>query len=61
MTILIDFVTLSDSLHLCLSQIFCIASGFALLEDEQNFKLVGCVDGHKMSISCVNMLSNCKE
>jgi hypothetical protein len=42
-----------------LSRIFYIASGLALLEDEQNFKLVGCVDAHKTSILCTNMLSKC--
>jgi hypothetical protein len=42
---------------LVLSQISCIASGLALLEDEQKFKLGGCVGSHKTSISCVNMLS----
>jgi hypothetical protein len=35
------------------------ASGLALLKDEQNFKLGGCVGAHKMSISCANMLSKC--
>jgi hypothetical protein len=34
-----------------LSQISCIASGLALLEDEQKFNLGGCVDAHKTSIS----------
>jgi hypothetical protein len=42
-----------------LSQISCIASGLALLEDEQKFKLVGCVGAHKTSISCANMSSKC--
>jgi hypothetical protein len=42
-----------------LSQISCIASGLALLEDEQKFKLGGCVGAHKTSISCANMLSKC--
>jgi hypothetical protein len=41
------------------SRIFCIASGLALLEDEQKFKLGGCVGTHKTSISCANMLSKC--
>jgi hypothetical protein len=36
---------------LVLSQISCIASGLALLEDEQKFKLRGCVGAHKMLIS----------
>jgi hypothetical protein len=42
-----------------LSQISCIASGLALLEDEQKFKLGGCVGAHKMLNSCANMLSIC--
>jgi hypothetical protein len=42
-----------------LSQISCIASGLALLEDKQKFKLGGCVGTHKMSILCANMLSKC--
>jgi hypothetical protein len=44
---------------LVLSPISCIASGLALLEDEQKFKLGGCVGTHKMSISCTNTLSKC--
>jgi hypothetical protein len=44
---------------LVLSQISCIASSLALLEDEQKFKLGGCVGTHKKSISCTNMLSKC--
>jgi hypothetical protein len=43
MTIFLDLVNLSNNLHLCLSQISCIASGSSLLEDEQTFKLGGCV------------------
>jgi hypothetical protein len=39
MTVLISLVNLSDGIHLCFSQISCIASGLALLEDEQKFKL----------------------
>jgi hypothetical protein len=35
---------------LVLSQISCIASGLALLEDEQKFKFGGCVGAHKTSI-----------
>jgi hypothetical protein len=46
---------------LVLSRISCIASGLALLEDEQKFKLGGCVGAHKMPISCVNMSSKCME
>jgi hypothetical protein len=44
---------------LVLSQISCIALGFPLLDDEQKFKLGGCVGTHKTSISCANMLSKC--
>jgi hypothetical protein len=51
MTLLVDLVNLSNDLHLCLSQISYIASGLALLEDEQKFK----------PISCVNMSSICKK
>jgi hypothetical protein len=40
-----------------LSQISCITSGLALLEDEQMFKLGGCVDAHKTPILCTNMSS----
>jgi hypothetical protein len=39
-----------------LSRISCIASGLALIEDEQKFKLGGCVGTHKIPISCANML-----
>jgi hypothetical protein len=42
-----------------LSQISCIASGLALLKDEQKFKLGGCVGAHKAPISCANMSSRC--
>jgi hypothetical protein len=44
---------------LVLSQISCIASSFALLKDEQKFKLGECVGTHKTSISCANMSSGC--
>jgi hypothetical protein len=44
---------------LVLSRISCTASGLALLEDEQKFKLGGCVGTHKTSISCANMSSKC--
>jgi hypothetical protein len=44
---------------LVLPQIFCIASGLALLEDEQKFKLGRCVGAHKTLISCTNMSSQC--
>jgi hypothetical protein len=40
-----------------LSRISCITSGLALLEDEQKFKLGGCVGAHKTPISCANMSS----
>jgi hypothetical protein len=40
-----------------LSQISCIASGLALLEDKQKFKLGGCVGSHERKISYANMLS----
>jgi hypothetical protein len=42
---------------LVLSQISCIASSLALLEDEQKFKLGGCVGAHKTLISWANMLN----
>jgi hypothetical protein len=42
-----------------LSQISCIASGLALLEDEQKFKLGGCVGAHKMPILSTNISSKC--
>jgi hypothetical protein len=42
-----------------LSQNSCTASGLALLEDKQKFKLEGCVGAHKTSISCANMSSKC--
>jgi hypothetical protein len=44
---------------LVLSRISCIASGLALLEEKQKFKLRGCVGAHKAPISCTNMLSKC--
>jgi hypothetical protein len=44
---------------LVLSQISCIASALALLEDEKKINLGGCVGAHKTSISCANMLSKC--
>jgi hypothetical protein len=46
---------------LVLSRISCIALGFALLEDEQKFKLGGCVSAHKTSISRANMSGKCVE
>jgi hypothetical protein len=42
-----------------LSRISCIASGLAMLKDEQKFKVAGCVGAHKTSISCANILSKC--
>jgi hypothetical protein len=42
---------------LVLSQISCIASGLAFFEDQQKFKLGGCVGTHKTLISCANILS----
>jgi hypothetical protein len=44
---------------LVLSPISCIASGLALLKDEQKFKLGGCVSAQKTSISCTNMSIKC--
>jgi predicted nucleic acid-binding Zn ribbon protein len=44
---------------LVLPHISCIASGLALLEDEQNFKLGGSVGPHKTPISCGNISSDC--
>jgi hypothetical protein len=37
-----------------LPRISYIALGLALLEDEQKFKLRGCVGAHKTLISCAN-------
>jgi hypothetical protein len=42
-----------------LSRISCIGSGLALLTGELKFKLWGCIDAHKTSISCTNMSSKC--
>jgi hypothetical protein len=42
-----------------LPRITCIASGLALLEDEEKFKLGGCVGAYKMLISCANISSEC--
>jgi hypothetical protein len=58
MGILIHLVSLSMG-PLVLSRISCTASGLALLEDEQKFKLGGCIGAHKTSISCANMSSKC--
>jgi hypothetical protein len=61
MTVPVSLVNLSNSIHLCLSQVSCIASGLALLKDEQNFKLGRCVGGHETSISYANMLTICRK
>jgi hypothetical protein len=37
--------------------ISCIASGLALLKDEQKLELGGCVGAHKTPISCANISS----
>jgi hypothetical protein len=42
-----------------LSRISSIASGLALLEDEQKFNFRGCADAHKTPILCANILSKC--
>jgi hypothetical protein len=57
MTVLVHLVNLSNVIHLSLSQIPCIASGLALLEDKQKFKLGRCVGSHETSISYANMSS----
>jgi hypothetical protein len=44
---------------LVLSQISSIASGLALLENTQKFKLGGYAGAHKTLISCTNMSSKC--
>jgi hypothetical protein len=44
---------------LVLTRIPSIASGLALLEDEQKFNLGGCIGTHKMPISCTNISSGC--
>jgi hypothetical protein len=44
---------------LVLSRISCIASGSALLKDEQKFMLGGCVGALTTSISYANMSSIC--
>jgi hypothetical protein len=54
-----SFGKFEEGSTLVLSQISCIASGLALLEEEQKFKLGGCVGAHKTSISCANMSSKC--
>jgi hypothetical protein len=42
---------------LVLPRISCIASSLALLEDEQKFKLRGCVGAHKTPILWANISS----
>jgi hypothetical protein len=42
-----------------LPRVSCIASGLALVGDEQKFKLRECVGTHKTLILCVNMSSKC--
>jgi hypothetical protein len=44
---------------LVLPHLSCIASGLALLKDEQKFKLGGCVGAKKMLSSCANISSEC--
>jgi hypothetical protein len=61
MSILVHLVNLSYGIHLCLSQVSCIASCLAFLEDEQKFKLGGCVGAHETSISYANMSSICNK
>jgi hypothetical protein len=61
MTVLVHLVNLSNDIHLCLSQVSSIASGLALLKNEQKFKLGVYVGGHEMLISYSNMSSICKK
>jgi hypothetical protein len=42
---------------LVLSRMSCTALGLALLEDEQKYKIGGCLGAHKTSILCASMLS----
>jgi hypothetical protein len=44
---------------LVLSRIYAIASSLALLEDEQKFRLGGCVGSNKTLISCAKISSKC--
>jgi hypothetical protein len=55
MIVLVSLVNLSNGIHLCLSQISYIALGLALLEDEEKFKLPGCVGSHETSFSYANI------
>jgi hypothetical protein len=52
-----SFGKFEQGFTLVLSRISCIASGLALLEDEQKFKHGGCVGSHKIMISCANISS----
>jgi hypothetical protein len=61
MTVLVSLVNLSNGIHLFLSQTSCIASGLALLEDEKNFKLGGCLSDHEMLVSYANMSEYMRE
>jgi hypothetical protein len=61
MTVLTSLVNLSNGIHMFLSQISCIASCLAFLEDKQKLKLGGCVGGHGMPISYANMMRLCKK
>jgi hypothetical protein len=61
MTTLIYLVSQKHVSTLVLPRISCNASGLALLEDEQKFKLGGCVGAHKTLISCTNISSECME
>jgi hypothetical protein len=54
-----SFGKLEQGSTLMLSRISCIALGLAFVEDEERFKLGGCVGVHKTSISCTNMSSKC--
>jgi hypothetical protein len=58
MTTLIYFGKFKHVSTLVLPHISCMASGLALLEDEQKFKLGGCAGAHKMPILCTNIMSN---
>jgi hypothetical protein len=52
-----SFSKVEQGSTVALSQILCVASGLALLEDEQKFRLRRCVGAHKTLISCTNMSS----
>jgi hypothetical protein len=55
MASLIRLVSLSMGLQLCCLE--SLALLLVLLEDEQKFKLGGCVGAHKTPILCANILS----